>query len=142
MIITSPLASSISRLCLVVFLFLVFFSFPGCTEDYEIEPRLNTIAAADADITATSAILKGEITYIGNMKIIEYGIELSSNQLFAPSTVKSLTTPAAAAGSYQVEFTGLTPNTLYYYKAYVLINTARLYSQNVEHFTTKPGVKQ
>jgi len=126
-------------LFILIILASVFFS--GCTEDSEVNPRLNTIAAADADITATSAVLKGEITYLGNMKIIEYGIELSASQLFTPSTTKSLTTPAPAVGTYQVEFTGLTANSLYYYKAYVLINTARLYSQNVEHFTTKDLVK-
>jgi len=42
-----------------------------------------------------------------------------------------------ASISFQVEFTGLKPNTLYYYKAYVTINTAQVYSQNAAHFTTK-----
>ncbi len=72
----------------------------------------------------------------GKMKIIEYGIEISKNQLFSPSTTKGYDS-APAVGTFQVEFTDLTPNTLYYYKAYVLINTAQVYSQNVESFRTK-----
>jgi hypothetical protein len=127
--------------CLLAVFVFVIFSMTGCSEKEDIKPRLNTIAAANADITATSAILKGEITSLGNMNIIEYGVELSANQLFNPYSTKSLTTPAPAVGTYQVEFTGLTPNTLYYYRAYVLINTARVYSQNLEHFTTKNAVK-
>lgn len=119
--------------------FTIVLLISSCVGDMpQIVPILNTLAAADADITSTTATLKGEITYLGNAKIIEYGIELSANQLFTPNTTSSLTTPAPAVGQYQVSFTGLSPNTLYYYHAYVLINTARVYSQNVSHFTTKP----
>ena len=133
--------SLISGYLLSALFILVTLSLTSCSEKEELKARLNTIPAADADITATSAILKGEISYLGNMKIIEYGVELSVNQLFTPSTTESLTTPDPAVGIYQVEFNGLTPNSLYYYKAYVLINTARVYSLNVEHFTTKDVVR-
>jgi hypothetical protein len=99
-------------------------------------PRLNTLQTVDADITSTSAILKGEIQFLGNMKIIEYGIEISKSMLFTSPQTKGYITPAVI-GTFQVEFTNLDPTTLYYYKAYVLINTANVYSQNYEHFTTK-----
>lgn len=120
-----------------VFLFILLTLFiPSCTEDPEVPPILNTIQVQDADITSTSAKLKGEITSLGNQKIIEYGIEYSKNMLFDPSTTKGFTTPAVT-GVFTVECTNLDPNTLYYYKAYVLINTANVYSQNNLHFTTK-----
>lgn len=120
-----------------VFLFILLSLFiPSCTEDPEVPPILNTIQVQDADITSTSANLKGEITNLGNQKILEYGIEYSKSMLFDPAATKAFTTPAVT-GVFTVECTGLTPNTMYYYKAYVLINTARVYSQNNLHFTTK-----
>jgi len=108
----------------------------SCTEDPDIDPVLNTIQVVDADITSTTAKLKGEIQIVGTKKIIEYGIELSKSQLFTSPVRKSYTTPAAV-GTFEADFTGLEPNTIYYYKAYVLINTAHLYSQNALYFTTK-----
>lgn len=107
-----------------------------CTEDPDKEPNLNTLETIDSEITPTTAILRGEILSLGNLKIIEYGIEYSKSMIFSPSYTKGFTTPPLT-GVYQVEITGLDPNTLYYYKAYVLINTARVYSENVCQFTTK-----
>jgi len=121
---------------LMIFVFSLFL--PSCEEkDEEVLPTLNTITASDSDITSTTAVLKGEVLELGNMRILEYGIELSKTQIFSPST-KGTIDGAPAPGTYEITFTGLTPNTKYYYKAYVLINTAEWYSQNYENFTTKP----
>jgi hypothetical protein len=125
-----------SALFFQLFLLLTALFPPACTEDQGILPRLNTPEAVDSGITSTTATLKGEILYLGNMKIIEYGIELSKSMVFSPSVTKGYTTPADT-GTFEVEFIDLDPNTLYYYKAYVLINTAYIYSQNVADFTTK-----
>jgi hypothetical protein len=119
---------------LMIFMFALFLS--SCSDDTEILPKLNTIEASDTDITSTTAVLKGEVLSLGNMRLEEYGIELSKNQLFSPSTTKSFDT-APEVGTFQAEFTDLTPNTLYYYKAYIVVNTAQVYSQNREEFTTK-----
>ena len=118
-------------LLLPVFIFLT-----SCSEDSNVEPRLDTLAASDASITSTTAALKGNITFLGNMKIIEYGIELSKNQLFSPSQNKGIS-GAPGLGEFEVNFTGLDPGTVYYFKAYTLINTAYVYSKNIEQFTTK-----
>lgn len=99
-------------------------------------PQLTTLKAADSDITDNDAVLKGRITFLGNQKIIEYGIELSKNQLFNPSDTSGIKS-APDTGVFSITFRNLDPGTLYYYKAYVLINTAQVYSQNVEKFTTK-----
>jgi hypothetical protein len=121
---------------LLIVLAVTFF-LSSCEEkDKEVLPTLNTIAASDADVTSTTAVLKGEVENLGNMRILEYGIELSKNQLFSPST-KEKVDGAPSLGTYEIQFTGLTPNTKYYYKAYVLINTAECYSPNVLNFTTK-----
>lgn len=108
----------------------------SCSEESDKEPRLDTLTTAESDYTATTAVLKGEFTFLGNMKIIEYGIELSKNQLFSPSQTQGIQ-GSPSLGVFQVEFTGLEPNTLYYYKAYALINTAYVYSGNRGEFTTK-----
>src|SRR4030042_1031685 len=120
---------------LMIFVFTLFLT--SCEEkDDEVLPTLNTITASDADITSTSAVLKGEVLDLGNMRILVYGIELSKTQIFYPST-KGTIDAAPPLGTFEITFTGLTPNTKYYYKAYALINTADWYSQNYENFTTK-----
>ena len=117
-----------------IVLLTVFIS--SCVEDPVLMPVLKTLKVQDTDFTATTADLKGEITSLGNQKILEYGIEISKSMIFNPSTTKSFSTPVDT-GVYVVQFTDLVPNTLYYYKAYVLINTAQVYSENNEKFTTK-----
>ena len=124
------------RLILCIFI----AAFTSCTEESEIIPKLITIESVSADITSGSAILKGDIKTIGNMNIIDYGIEISKNMLFSPSVTKGYSSPAVT-GIFQVEFTGLEPNTLYYFKAYATVNTAQVYSENIQHFTTKPARK-
>jgi hypothetical protein len=119
---------------MMIFMFTLILN--SCSDEEEILPKLNTIAASDSDITSTTAVLKGEILSLGNMKLEEYGIELSKSQLFSPSTTKSFDT-APEVGTFQAEFTDLTPNTMYYYKAYIVVNTAQVYSKNVESFRTK-----
>jgi hypothetical protein len=119
----------------MILAFLMLFL--ACSEDPEIDPVLNTIQVADANFTSTTAKLSGEITILGTKNIIEYGIELSKSQLFTSPLRKFYTTPAVL-GTFEVEFTGLDPNTMYYYKAYVVVNTAHVYSPNPLHFTTKP----
>jgi hypothetical protein len=122
---------------LLVKFFVVAFIMSGCSEDAVTEPTLGTLPAADTDITSTSAILKGEILILGNAKIIEYGIEISKSMIFTPAQRKGITT-TPVKGVYPITFTGLDPNTTYYYKAYALINTAYVYSPGYAQFKTKP----
>jgi hypothetical protein len=114
----------------------ILFSFISCAKEHDVMPRLNTLQVSDSEIGTTTAKLKGEVLIVGNMNIIEYGIELSKSMLFTSPVNKGISdTPAT--GVFEVDFTGLEPNTLYYYKAYALINTANVYSQGYLHFTTK-----
>lgn len=121
-----------------VFVYLtVAFLVAACTGEPETEPTLKTLDAVDADITTTTAILKGEILTLGNMNIIEYGIEVSKSLLFT-SPIRAGLTTTPVKGVYQVGFTNLDPGTLYYFRAYVLINTAHLYPPDLpQDFTTK-----
>jgi phosphodiesterase/alkaline phosphatase D-like protein len=129
--------TNILRLTSALFLCLLFsLIFNTCIEDPGIDPKFNILQVADTDITSTSAILRGNIQILGNKKIIEYGVEYSKNMIFSPLQRKGFAT-APVLGVYHVEVTDLEPGTLYYYRAYVLINTAYLYSQLYLHFTTK-----
>jgi hypothetical protein len=132
----SSLYFIVTRMVKIFLILSILVLITCCSRDSAIEPRLNTLKAVDTDITSATALLKGEVTYLGNMKIIEYGIELSKNQTLIPSQTKGIA-GLPDLGQFEVEFTGLEPNTVYYYKAYALINTAYVYSQNREHFTTK-----
>lgn len=114
--------------------------FTSCSDEAVILPVLSTVQAADADITSTTAKLKGEIISLGNQKIVEYGIEISKSQLFSSPVRNHLTTPAIE-GQYEVDFTGLDADTRYYYRAYTVINTAHKYSPDYLNFTTKSQVK-
>jgi len=122
----------------VLAVMLISLTLPSsCKEDTVlIDPVLNSIQAADADITSSTADLKGEITILGNRKIVEYGIQISASMIFTNYTDKKvLTTPVA--GQFTVNFTGLIPNTIYYYRAYAIVNTAHIYAPDPLHFTTK-----
>jgi hypothetical protein len=110
--------------------------FSACTEDVAIMPNLNTLPTVTTDIGTTTATLKAEVLVVGNQKIVEYGIEISKSLYFTPAQDKGIA-GIPVKGTYQVDFTALEPNTLYYYKAYALINTAYVYSQNYLQFTTK-----
>jgi hypothetical protein len=114
---------------------ILMLKLTGCTGEADVHPILETIEVSEGDVTATTAVLKGEFTRLGNMNIREYGIELSENMIFNPSQSKGYTTPPVP-GVFQVEYTGLKPNTLYYYKAYAVINTAKVYATGYETFTT------
>lgn len=121
---------------LLIFLTTLFLLIHACSEDPPVMPKLNTLKTPDADITTTTALLKAEVLIIGDMNIREYGIEISKSMIFSPSEIKGYN-GIPSKGIFQVEFTDLDPGTLYYYKAYVLINTAQVYSDNYENFTTK-----
>jgi hypothetical protein len=128
-----------SNNCKIVALCLVFacFALTACQDEVADQlPVLNTIQAVDADVTTTSATLKGEITILGNQNIVEYGIQLSANFNYSTYTDKKVTT-APAVGQFSVEFTGLNPGTIYYYRAYAIVNTAHIYAPNPLQFTTK-----
>ncbi|MFN8239700.1 MAG: hypothetical protein U0X39_02995 [Bacteroidales bacterium] len=109
----------------------------ACSDKEVLMPQLVTLAATQADITATTAILKGEIKVLGNQNISSHGIEVSKSMLFTNSILFAAT-GTAAAGSFEVTATGLEPGTVYYFKAYVTINTAQVYSDEYLTFTTKP----
>jgi hypothetical protein len=119
---------------LIIFLFTIIIS--ACSDEEAVLPVLDTIKADTSEITSSSAVLRGRIIRTGNQKVLEYGIELSKTYLFDPSETKGFSTPPDT-GLFEVEFINLDPATQYYFKAYALINTANVYSDNNLTFSTK-----
>lgn len=95
----------------------------GEVEDYTI----NVVAACEAPtvtlqatpvtaITTETVSLHGNVTDEGDFTINTRGFEYSVNSTMLAAATKS--SPATATGTYTENITGLTPNTVYYYRAY------------------------
>jgi hypothetical protein len=132
--------SEMRNIFIIILLLSAGIPFTSCTEEPIRIPILDTIEATSDEITTSTALLRGELKSLGNINITEFGIEISQDMLFAQSVSGTLPLPATT-GVFTVEFTDLEPSAKYYFKAYALINTARVYSSNVPTFTTKPAAK-
>jgi hypothetical protein len=116
---------------------IIILTLGSCTErELDVLPVLEVLAVESQDITQSSAKLKADVIIVGNQTIVEYGIELSKSPLFSQSSTLSIP-GIPPLGVFELTFTGLEANTKYYYKAYALINTTRVYSGTYENFTTK-----
>ncbi len=100
--------------------------------------KINALQSQLADITYSTAILKGEIIDIGSQPVTDHGIIVSENQLPTEENGQIGSLGAASKkGSYQVTITGLTKNTKYYFRAFAATAGEITYSDNTENFTTK-----
>jgi hypothetical protein len=116
-----------------VFALIVLYA---CNDTYQLEPVVATYLVADSNITSTTAKLTGQIQILGTQNISEYGMEIYKTSITNMIAYKAFTDPATV-DTFTVVFTGLEPNTRYYYWAYAMVNTTRVHSQNVPSFTTK-----
>ncbi|MEI7525203.1 MAG: hypothetical protein WCJ95_12775, partial [Mariniphaga sp.] len=97
-------------------------------------PNLPTVTTTPASninqITATSG---GNVTSDGGASVTSRGVcwSISSN----PTTANSHTTDGSGTGSFVSNLTGLTPNTLYYVRAYATNSVGTAYGNEVT-FTT------
>ncbi len=107
-------------------------------EKPERQVLISVLEAIDADISYTSVTLKGNIEDLGSAPIDDYGILASVNGTPEPgnSTVKSLGKPSAKGG-FEAKIENLTSNTKYYFRAYVTVKGAKVYSEQTKQFTTK-----
>jgi hypothetical protein len=88
-------------------------------------------------ITAVSAISGGEVTGLGNHPVIERGVCWSTSQ--NPTISDPKTEDGVGAGSsFTSNITGLTPNRLYYVRAYATNAAGTAYGDQVT-FTTLEG---
>jgi len=93
-----------------------------------------------ASITATSATLGGNVTSIGCSNVTERGIYYSTTDGFADGTgTKVSSTGTFSAATFTQSVTGLTPGTLYYYKAFATNSGSTVYTTQGS-FTTLNAV--
>jgi uncharacterized protein (TIGR02145 family) len=100
--------------------------------------QLTTLEALPADISYTSAILKGEITDLGSDPIEDHGMLVSDNStpISSNSHIESLGI-FSSKGSFQVNVGDLMVNTTYFFRAFVNINGEDIYAEEVKQFKTK-----
>jgi len=98
----------------------------------------NTLQVSDADISYTSATLKGEITDEGSWPIEDHGIVYSTDPSprIGIASVKQLGT-RSNRDVFSANITGLTRNTKYYFRAFVTIDGDDLLADKINSFITK-----
>ena len=94
-----------------------------------------TTTAAVTKITATSATSGGNVTGNGNSPITARGVCWSTSE--NPTIDDNKTTDGTTTGSFTSNMTELTPNTVYYVRAYATNGAGTGYGEQVS-FTTKP----
>jgi len=107
----------------------------SCSKEKRI-PWVKTIEHDTTNITNTTAILEGEVKATGWEDVTERGVALGLTKDF---TAPDLTFNSGnGEGIYQVTATGLTPDQIYYYKAYAVNKIGTRYGKEYS-FKTKGG---
>ncbi len=127
----------VSFLAFYIALITVLIAFNTCEKPQRVI-QLTTLEALPADISFTSATLKGEITDLGSAPIEDHGILVSvnSNPRIGSSNVVSLG-KCSSRGGFQVRAENLVVNTTYYFWAFVSVNGEDIYSEPNRQFKTK-----
>jgi uncharacterized protein (TIGR02145 family) len=99
---------------------------------------LTTFEALPADISFTTATLKGEIIDLGSAPVKDLGILISENSppLVSNSRVESLE-PPYSKGSFQVNAENLNINTTYYFRTFANVSNENIYANSIKLFKTK-----
>jgi uncharacterized protein (TIGR02145 family) len=125
---------------LLMGVFLIFAS--SCKKDDDNNggnnagiPVLTT--AVITDITQTTAISGGNITYDGGAFVTARGVCWSTNQ--TPTISDNKTTDGTGAGNFVSSISGLTANTTYYVRAYATNSNGTGYGSAMS-FTTQGGI--
>jgi CubicO group peptidase (beta-lactamase class C family) len=120
------------------FIFLVFVVLPffwSCTSSESDSNTLPTITTTVfTSLDTSTAIGGGNITNDGGESIIARGVCWNTNP--NPTIANSITTNGTGIGSFTSNLTGLTPNTLYYVRAYATNSLGTSYGSQLT-FTTQ-----
>jgi len=92
------------------------------------------ITTAISNIMTTTASSGGNVTADGGASVTARGVCYSTNQ--NPTLANNFTTNGTGTGSYSSSITNLSPNTLYYVRAYATNSAGTAYGSQVS-FTTK-----
>ena len=98
-------------------------------------PSVTTLEVGD--ITTTTAVGSGEVTDDGGATVTLRGICWSTSH--DPTTSSSHVNSGTGLGSFTCNMTGLTPNTLYYVRAYAHNSAGTAYGNEVSFTTETPG---
>ncbi len=115
-------------------LFFIFFLLllHSCRKDPVLP---SVITQPPVDITRTSVLAGGKITSDGGLPILEKGICWDTMQ--NPDLTKQFITADENDEDFSVKITGLTPNTLYFIRAYATNELGTSFAKEIS-FTTDP----
>jgi hypothetical protein len=105
----------------------------GATVTTQVNIAIVTTVTTAASITATSAVLGGEVTNDGGGTITDRGICYSTNQ--NPTTANSKLSIGTGKGTFSNTVTGFIPATIYYVRAYAINSAGTAYGAQIT-FTT------
>ena len=88
------------------------------------------------NVTTSGATLGGEVTSDGNATVTERGVVYSTTQ--NPTTASTKVTIGSGLGTFSTNISGLTPNTIYYVRAYAINSQGTAYSVSMS-FTIPYG---
>jgi uncharacterized protein (TIGR02145 family) len=132
-----PFCHGTSFMIISVILITILIAFNSC-EKPKRAVQVTALEALPADVSFTSATLKGEINDLGSGPIEDHGILVSanSNPRIGNSNAVSLG-KCSSRGGFQVKAENLAINTTYYFRAFASINGEDIYSEPVRQFKTK-----
>ena len=115
--------------------------FSACSKDdvTDEKAQVATNACNDSDITQTTATVSANVTKAGVPAYTERGIYWSTHSNPTISDNKQTATGSGQVGSYSCSITGLTANTTYYAKAYVIQNGTAIYANEITFKTKQAG---
>ncbi len=120
---------------LAIPLLLIF----SCQNNEADAPELQTHDAQQ--IGATSVVMEAEITEIGPVRPVNFGVlwDTQSNLTIVAAQNKTIIGSASAARVFSIKLDGLTSSTAYYYRGFAANGDySKIYYGNVVMFTTLP----
>jgi hypothetical protein len=99
-------------------------------------PEVTTLAVFD--ITPTSAIGGGNVTFDGNTSVISRGLVWSKTPGPTLESYDGYSTSGTGPGVFQNEMQNLDTNTTYYVRAYVINTVGTVYGDDFEFTTLAP----
>jgi len=106
--------------------------------DHILRPAVTT--GEVNDLTATTAAVNGEITYLGYPgNPIQHGVCWSTLENPDTDNAKTAEGAVSATGAFTSSLSELVPGTLYYVRAYATNDAGTVYGEQVQFTTASPG---
>jgi uncharacterized protein (TIGR02145 family) len=122
----------IFRISEIIVLLLLILAIYSCKKDNPGLPAIST--ATVTDIGFTTATSGGNITYDGGAPVVSRGV--CWNTSGDPTIENENTIDGSGSGSFSSKITQLTPNTLYYLRAYATNSAGTAYGNQISFITS------